>query len=44
MKIQLKMVLFSLVVLTSCAKKQADFQDPLVTNRDTLVNPADETH
>lgn len=42
MKIQLKMVLFSLVVLTSCAKKQADFQDPLVTNRDTLVNPADD--
>ena len=27
--------------LMSCNKKEADFKDPLVSNRDTLVNPAE---
>ena len=27
--------------LMSCNKKEADFNDPLVSNRDTLVNPAE---
>jgi putative endopeptidase len=27
--------------LISCNKKEADFNDPLVSNRDTLVNPAE---
>lgn len=36
------MLLFSLVVMTSCTKKQTSVQDPLVSNRDTLVNPSDD--
>lgn len=42
MKKYLKMLLFSLVVMTSCTKKQTSVQDPLVSNRDTLVNPSDD--
>jgi len=28
--------------LSSCNQKEADFQDPLITNRDTTVNPSDD--
>jgi putative endopeptidase len=39
-------ILFILVFaglnLISCNKKEVEFSDPLVTNRDTLVNPADD--
>ena len=29
------------LLLVSCAKKEVEFQDPLVTNRDTTVSPSD---
>lgn len=32
---------FASLQLISCKKKEADFIDPLVSNRDTLVNPAE---
>jgi putative endopeptidase len=28
------------VLLVSCSKKGGDFQDPLITNRDTTVSPS----
>jgi putative endopeptidase len=28
--------------LVSCSKKESDFSDPLLTNRDTTINPADD--
>lgn len=34
--------LFSAALLVSCNQKEADFIDPLVTNRDTTVNPGDD--
>ncbi|MES2748376.1 MAG: M13 family metallopeptidase [Bacteroidota bacterium] len=42
MKIIQKVALVSLltVCLTSCSKKETEFTDPLVTNRDTTANPA----
>lgn len=42
MKIYLKILLFSLVIMTCCIKIRTSVQDPLVTNRDTLVNPSDD--
>jgi putative endopeptidase len=33
--------LLSILFLMSCAKKEVDFQDPLLTNRDTTVSPSD---
>ena len=33
--------LISATLLVSCNQKEADFVDPLVTNRDTTVNPSD---
>lgn len=34
--------LFSAILLVSCNQKEADFVDPLVTNRDTTLNPGDD--
>ena len=31
----------AVILLAGCAKKETSFSDPLVTNRDTTVNPAD---
>ncbi len=44
MKIIQKITVVSLVALSvvSCSKKETDFTDPLVTNRDTTANPADD--
>ena len=44
MKIIQKITVLSLVALSvvSCNKKETDFTDPLVTNRDTTANPADD--
>lgn len=42
MKLYLKMLLFSLVIISSCTKKEIVLQDPLVSNRDTLANPSDD--
>jgi putative endopeptidase len=33
--------LLTILLLISCAKKEVDFQDPLLTNRDTTVSPSD---
>ena len=35
-------LVFAGLNLISCNKKEVEFSDPLVTNRDTLVNPADD--
>ncbi len=35
-------LVFAGLNLVSCNKKEVEFSDPLVTNRDTLVNPADD--
>lgn len=32
----------AVIVMASCAKKETAFTDPLLTNRDTTVNPADD--
>ena len=39
-----KLAVVSLLTLSvvSCSKKETDFTDPLVTNRDTTANPADD--
>jgi putative endopeptidase len=34
--------LFSTLLFISCNQKEVDFQDPLITNRDTTVNPGDD--
>lgn len=43
MKLIKKTVLFSLlsIAIVSCNKKEETFSDPLLTNRDTTVNPSD---
>lgn len=38
----LLILVFAGLNLISCNKKEVEFSDPLVTNRDTLVNPADD--
>ena len=38
----LLILVFAGLNLVSCNKKEVEFSDPLVTNRDTLVNPADD--
>ena len=42
MKLLQKITLLSIATLTmvSCSKKESDFIDPLLTNRDTLVDPS----
>jgi putative endopeptidase len=35
-------VLLGFITLISCNKKEVTFVDPLVTNRDTTINPADD--
>ena len=35
-------ILLSLLFLIGCNKKELQFEDPLVTNRDTTVNPGDD--
>jgi putative endopeptidase len=35
------LILVTTLSLIAC-KKQADFVDPLLTNRDTTINPADD--
>ncbi|PKB17975.1 M13 family metallopeptidase [Flavobacterium sp. 5] len=44
MKIITKITLFSIITLSiaSCNKKDTAFVDPLLTNRDTTVNPSDD--
>lgn len=44
MKISIKsiLILISFATIISCKKKEVAFVDPLVTNRDTTVNPADD--
>ena len=44
MKIIQKVVVVSLLTLSiaSCSEKETDFTDPLLTNRDTTANPADD--
>lgn len=39
--IQALLILFTAIFVSSCAKK-TEFQDPLLTHRDTTVNPADD--
>lgn len=34
--------LFLALFLTSCSKKEKQYEDPLITNRDTLVKPGDD--
>lgn len=36
------LVLVAALSLTSCQQKETDFVDPLLTNRDTTLNPADD--
>ena len=38
----LLILVFAGLNLISCNKKEVELSDPLVTNRDTLVNPADD--
>ncbi len=42
MKKYFKILLLIVVTITSCSKKEAAFVDPLVTNRDTLVDPSQD--
>ena len=44
MKITKRIALLSLITLSfvSCDKKEIQFEDPLLTHRDTTVNPADD--
>lgn len=44
MKIIQRITILSITALSivSCAKKEADFVDPLLTNRDTTINPSDD--
>lgn len=35
-------ILTSFIAITSCNKKEMAFSDPLITNRDTTINPADD--
>ncbi|RAR69259.1 M13 family metallopeptidase [Flavobacterium aciduliphilum] len=44
MKIMSKMAVYSLVAISvvSCAKKQQEFVDPLLTNRDTTIIPSED--
>ena len=39
---KLSIALLLTLVLASCSKKETAFVDPLLTNRDTTVNPADD--
>jgi putative endopeptidase len=39
---KLTLSLFSALLLIGCNQKEADFTDPLLTNRDTTVNPGDD--
>ncbi len=39
---KLTLSLFSTLLLIGCNQKEADFIDPLLTNRDTTVNPGDD--
>lgn len=39
---KLTLGLFSALLLIGCNQKEADFIDPLLTNRDTTVNPGDD--
>ena len=35
-------VAFITINLVSCTKKEAPFEDPLITNRDTTISPSED--
>lgn len=39
---KLSFITLAMLLLLSCAKKESDFVDPLLTNRDTTVSPSDD--
>ena len=39
---KLSLITLAMLLLLSCAKKESDFVDPLLTNRDTTVSPSDD--
>ncbi|MGL2964751.1 M13 family metallopeptidase [Flavobacterium sp. RSB2_4_14] len=39
---KLTLSLFSALLFLNCSKKEIQFEDPLVTNRDTTINPGDD--
>jgi len=41
-KNKLTITLLSVILLISCNQKEIQYEDPLVTNRDTTVNPSDD--
>ena len=42
LKNKLTLCLLSALFVISCNKKEIQYEDPLITNRDTLVNPGDD--
>jgi putative endopeptidase len=42
LSIKIIAILFSFTAIVSCKKKEVAFVDPLLTNRDTTINPADD--
>ena len=42
LKSKLSITLLSALLTISCAKKEIQYQDPLITNRDTTVVPGDD--
>ena len=42
LKHKLTLSLLSALLMISCSKKETQYEDPFVTNRDTLVNPGDD--
>jgi putative endopeptidase len=42
LKIKITLSLLSALLIISCNKKEIQYEDPLVTNRDTTVNPGDD--
>ncbi|KFF06062.1 M13 family metallopeptidase [Flavobacterium reichenbachii] len=40
--IRTSLLVLSIAALTGCSKKETNFPDPLITNRDTTINPAED--
>jgi putative endopeptidase len=40
--IRTSLLVLSIAALTGCSKKETNFSDPLITNRDTTINPAED--
>jgi len=42
LKTKLTLSVLTALLMVSCSKKEVQFEDPLITNRDTTVSPADD--